>query len=84
MRRRAGIEGGRGASLSDVLQRLKKPSTQKAIFSTLAGFFSTSTTLFACDPCIYGALRANEARVGIEPTHRAFAEPGLTTWLPRR
>ena len=24
-----------------------------------------------------------EARVGIEPTHRAFAELGLTTWLPR-
>lgn len=24
-----------------------------------------------------------EARVGIEPTHRAFAEPGLTSWLPR-
>ena len=25
-----------------------------------------------------------EAGVGIEPTHGAFAEPGLTTWLPRR
>lgn len=25
-----------------------------------------------------------EARVGIEPTHTAFAEPRLTTWLPRR
>ena len=25
-----------------------------------------------------------EARVGIEPTHEAFAEPCLTTWLPRR
>lgn len=25
-----------------------------------------------------------EAGDGIEPTHRAFAEPGLTTWLPRR
>src|SRR5277367_2999237 len=24
-----------------------------------------------------------EARVGIEPTHTAFAEPRLTTWLPR-
>ena len=24
-----------------------------------------------------------EARVGIEPTHKAFAEPRLTTWLPR-
>jgi hypothetical protein len=25
-----------------------------------------------------------EARVGIEPTNGAFAEPCLTTWLPRR
>ena len=25
-----------------------------------------------------------EARVGIEPTHRGFADLGLTTWLPRR
>ena len=25
-----------------------------------------------------------EARAGIEPAHRAFAEPGLTTWLPRQ
>ena len=25
-----------------------------------------------------------EARAGIEPTHSAFAEPCLTTWLPRR
>ena len=24
-----------------------------------------------------------EARAGIEPAHRAFAELGLTTWLPR-
>jgi hypothetical protein len=24
-----------------------------------------------------------EAEVGIEPTHRAFAEPCLTTWLLR-
>jgi len=25
-----------------------------------------------------------EARAGIEPAHRAFAELGLTTWLPRQ
>ena len=28
--------------------------------------------------------KKNEARVGIEPTNTAFAEPCLTTWLPRR
>src|SRR4051812_38835977 len=27
--------------------------------------------------------RRLEARVGIEPTNAAFAEPCLTTWLPR-
>jgi len=25
-----------------------------------------------------------EARAGIEPAHRAFAELGLTTWQPRQ
>ena len=29
------------------------------------------------------SLTRREARVGIEPTHTAFAEPRLTTWLPR-
>ena len=28
-------------------------------------------------------FRFSEARAGIEPTHSAFAEPCLTTWLPR-
>ena len=35
-------------------------------------------------PWTSGRLRELEARVGIEPTHKAFAEPCLTTWLPRR
>jgi hypothetical protein len=28
--------------------------------------------------------RKLEARAGIEPAHRGFADLGLTTWLPRR
>ena len=31
----------------------------------------------------YFAQLELEARVGIEPTDEAFAEPCLTTWLPR-
>src|ERR1700689_2075655 len=31
---------------------------------------------------IFGMVKL-EARVGIEPTNAAFAEPCLTTWLPR-
>lgn len=39
--------------------------------NTLPGFF-------------YKRKKEREAGVGIEPTHRAFAEPCLTTWLSRR
>jgi hypothetical protein len=29
-------------------------------------------------------LQNLEARVGIEPTHKGFADLSLTTWVPRR
>jgi hypothetical protein len=36
------------------------------------------------NPQLLRAQYPLEARDGIEPSHRAFAELGLTTWLPRR
>ena len=39
-----------------------------------------SEAIFDCDP----RRKEMEAGVGIEPTYGAFAEPGLTTWLPRQ
>jgi hypothetical protein len=31
----------------------------------------------------YKSLRKLEARVGIEPTHKGFADLSLTAWVPR-
>jgi hypothetical protein len=37
-------------------------------------------TFFVCEVC---AGKILEARVGIEPTHKGFADLSLTTWVPR-
>ena len=38
-----------------------------------------SSTLTLCD----SKKESLEARVGIEPTHKGFADLSLTTWVPR-
>ena len=49
--------------------------------------FSVPTLVPTRPPKLYKPLLHTqfglEARVGIEPTNAAFAEPCLTTWLPR-
>ena len=34
-------------------------------------------------PCIRKLLKELEARAGIEPAHKGFADLSLTTWVPR-
>ena len=48
-------------------------------------FAGTLLALWVCEICNSLSKRSLEleARVGIEPTNAAFAEPCLTTWLPR-
>src|SRR5438477_3469948 len=57
-----------------------------ATFSRVADVFADSrlvSRLVCPRKSLSGNAQELEARVGIEPTHKAFAEPCLTTWLPR-
>ena len=40
-------------------------------------------TKSACGECPYKLLKELEARAGIEPAHKGFADLSLTTWVPR-
>ena len=44
---------------------------------------SADSCLVIPPKCLMHTHQELEARVGIEPTDEAFAEPCLTTWLPR-
>src|SRR5262245_28952962 len=62
--------------------RIKRSSVQingrRELVSVLVSVLDPS----APKPMLHAQLEL-EARVGIEPTNAAFAEPCLTTWLPR-
>src|SRR5271154_408318 len=53
-------------------------------------FLANLASIWQVEPAVENAqspgnpLFIREAGVGVEPTHRGFADLGLPTWLPRR
>ena len=48
-----------------------------------AGQDSSAVRRARCHSVLYNLFKGLEARVGIEPTHKGFADLSLTAWVPR-
>lgn len=79
------IIGARGATgVGGILTSSKHRFLSLNRWTDFRGLFlGLRNFLNPVEPLLVRLEEGNEARVGIEPTNTAFAEPCLTTWLPR-
>jgi hypothetical protein len=58
------------------------PSLPRRLLGNGCPLIASLTTASGCE-FLAKLLRKLEARVGIEPTHKGFADLSLTAWVPR-